>query len=190
MLNGLKSAWRFKDLPMSISATEPNASSSCFVIRPAARQMSSLIIFMKGKVDSRMASKVSLIEFRSNSDRDKAFKILEKKTPTDTTGTTLVCKRARTMNQKNRNDKLLQAEDMIKKSCNNGDIIKIEWKERQVTCNKVPAFTQDRDSPAGSFSLLLVACISNKPGGSINLPSSLFRAKHVTMLPPFWEMSG
>ena len=105
----------------------------------------------KGKRDSRELTKVTLINFRSNSDREKAFLLLKDKSVKDSSGSALSCKRARTMQQKNRSDVLFKAEELINKSCSQGERIKIDFKNRCVTCNSQIAFEQDRESIRGNF---------------------------------------
>ena len=105
----------------------------------------------KGKKESRELTKVTLVNFRSNADREKAFNVLKDKTLKDTSGCSLSCKRARTAQQKNRNDILFKAEELVKKSCKKNEKIKIDFKNRYVTCNSQMACEQDRESVRGNF---------------------------------------
>ena len=77
----------------------------------------------KGKRDARVPTHMTLIEFQSNSDREKALVLLEGKNMTDSSGAVLVSKRAQTEIQRDRNIKLQKAEEMINKETN--EIVKI-----------------------------------------------------------------
>ena len=105
----------------------------------------------KGKRDERIPTKVSLIEFRSNGDREKALKKLEDRDLKDSTGSKLTAKRARTNLQKQRNDLLIKAESLIKVKHRQLDEVKINWRESQVVVKNVPAFCQDKEGSSGSF---------------------------------------
>ena len=81
-------------------------------------------------------TKVTLVNFRSNADREKAFNVLKDKTLKDTSGCSLSCKRARTAQQKNRNDILFKAEELVKKSCKKNEKVKLDFKKRCVLCDE------------------------------------------------------
>ena len=105
----------------------------------------------KGKRDERVPTKVSLIEFGSNADRETVFKIFQGLELTDNSGAKVVCKRAKTALQKQRNDNLIKAEGLIKAKALSGATVKIEWEKREVNCNGETAFSQCRDSASGEF---------------------------------------
>ena len=105
----------------------------------------------KGKRDERVPTKVSLIEFGSNADREAVFKILQGLDLKDNSGAKVTCKRAKTVLQKQRNDSLVKAEGLIKSKAESGATVKIEWEKREVSCNGVTAFSQFRESASGNF---------------------------------------
>ena len=70
---------------------------------------------------------------------------------TDNSGAKVVCKRAKTALQKQRNDNLIKAEGLIKAKALSGAVVKIEWEKREVSCNGETAFSQCRDSASGEF---------------------------------------
>ena len=106
----------------------------------------------KGKAGERTPTKVSLVEFRSNTDREKAFNLVKDLEFKDDSGSKLACKRARTNLQKTRNDALVEAEGFLKKKVDVPGDIKIDWKNRQVvTKDDVPAFVQQRGESSGSY---------------------------------------
>ena len=92
-----------------------------------------------------MPTGVTLVEYKTNQDREKAFVLLSGKTMKDSAGSSIVCKRGKTQMQRDRNSKLQKAEEEIKKQCTHGETVKIDWKERSVTCQDVAAYTQDKD---------------------------------------------
>ena len=100
---------------------------------------------------------MTLLEFQSNVEREKAFALMQGKTITDSTGASLTCKRAKTSEQRDRNTKLQKAEQEIKKQCSHGEEIKIEWSERRVTCKvrgasaSTPVFIQNKTDSSGEF---------------------------------------
>ena len=83
-------------------------------------------------------------------DREIAFKLLGNKDLKDATEAKIVCKRARTAQQKQRNDVLIKALEALK-THNVGSDVKINWQERRIDVNNSPAFVQSRDSSSGSF---------------------------------------
>ena len=103
----------------------------------------------KGKRNARVPTHMTLVEFQTNSDREKALVLLEGKAMTDSSGASLVSKRAQTATQRERNMKLQKAEEEIKKKTS--EAVKIEWNERQVLCKGVPAFIQNKDDSGGKF---------------------------------------
>ena len=105
----------------------------------------------KGKKGSREVTHVSLIEFRSNADREKAFEVLSSEVVKDEKDGSLMFKRARSSVQKQRNDFLVKACDLIKKKAPAGKEVKIDWKNRKVLCQGEDAFIQDRELSGGSF---------------------------------------
>ena len=105
----------------------------------------------KGSRDNREVTHVSLIEFRSNGEREKALDILAKISAEDSLKGKLAIKRARTALQKQRNDVLIKACDLIKEKTCPGQDVKIDWKNRKVTCQGNDGFIQMRDSTEGSF---------------------------------------
>ena len=105
----------------------------------------------KGKRDERTPTKVSIVEFRNRSDREVAFRLLSGKQLTDDTEAKVSCKRARTGLQKQRNDKLIKANDVLKQNCVSQDLVQIDWKERRVLVNATPAFVQGQETAEGSF---------------------------------------
>ena len=94
---------------------------------------------------------MSLIEFRNRSDREVALQLLAGKLFQDDTGAQLACKRARTNMQRQRNDKLVEANDALKLRCQMGEKIEINWKERRVLVSDTPAYVQSRDTVDGNF---------------------------------------
>jgi len=105
----------------------------------------------RGKFDARVPTKVTLIEFASNTDREKALVLLSGKTLHDSTGALLKCKCASTSSQRDRNTKIQNAEKEIQKMCVKGETVKIEWTSRRVLCNNVPAFVQHKEDSSGDF---------------------------------------
>ena len=67
----------------------------------------------RGKRDERVPTKVTLIEFCSNTDREYVFEALKSSSLKDAPGAMIVCKRARTAMQKQRNDSLIKAEGLV-----------------------------------------------------------------------------
>jgi len=105
----------------------------------------------RGKRDERVPTKVTLIEFCSNTDREFVFKALKSASLKDGTGATIVCKRARTSMQKQRNDSLIKAEGLVKAKIGPSCKAQINWQERHVAEGEEIFFTQDRDFPGGVF---------------------------------------
>ena len=105
----------------------------------------------RGKHNERIPTKVTLIEFQSNAEREKALTLLSGKNLNDSTGASLTCKRAKTSAQKERNTKLQNAEKEIQKHSATGDNVKIEWETRRVLCKNLPAFVQHKDDSSGDF---------------------------------------
>jgi hypothetical protein len=105
----------------------------------------------KGRAGERVPTKVSLIEFRSNSDREKAFNLLKDRDLKNADGSKLTCKRARTSFQKQRNDELITAEKLLKEKHESPSDVKINWQERSVDIKEVAAFLQNRNSTTGKF---------------------------------------
>ena len=105
----------------------------------------------RGKGDARVPTKVTVVEFKNNADREKALTLLTDKQLKDKTGASIVCKRAKTASQRDRNFKLQKAEEEVKKLCKSSQTVKIEWKDRQILCNGVPAFIQNKDDSSGIF---------------------------------------
>ena len=69
----------------------------------------------------------------------------------DDTAAEIICKRARTNLQKQRNDKLIKASEALKQQCIHGEKVEIDWKERRVLVSDLPAYVQARDTVEGSF---------------------------------------
>ena len=105
----------------------------------------------KGKAGERSVTKVSLLEFRSNAEREKAFALVKGLNLQDNSGAKLACKRARTNLQRQRNDGLIAAEGNLKKQFGEPGEVKIDWEHRQVKCKGEPAFIQDRVGLTGSY---------------------------------------
>ena len=80
----------------------------------------------KGLKDARVPTKVSLIEFRSNNDREVAIRMLLNSHEKDLTGANIDFKRARTALQRQRNDNLVKAEALMKKAAKDTDQVKIK----------------------------------------------------------------
>ena len=92
------------------------------------------------------------MEFASNNEREKAFALLKDgPKPKDGKGAELTIKRARTSQQRDRNDRLFKAKDLITKSCKYGEEVKIDFEHRQILCKNVPAFIQNKDDAGGNF---------------------------------------
>ena len=96
-------------------------------------------------------TKVSLIEFRSNNDREVAIRMLLNSHEKDLIGANIDFKRARTALQRQRNDNLVKAEALVKKAAKDTDQVKIKWQERQVECNANPAYIQNKEGNSGRF---------------------------------------
>ena len=80
------------------------------------------------------------------------FKALKDAQLKDATGAKIVCKRARTTLQKNRNDNLIKAEGLIKtRAGSTGNLIKIVWENRQIVSGEEVLFSQSRDTTSGTF---------------------------------------
>ena len=106
----------------------------------------------RGKPDQRVVTKVTLVEFASNADREFVFKALKDTQLKDGTGAKIVYKRARTTLQKNRNDNLIKAEGLIKTRVgSSGKLVKIDWENRQVVLAEEVLFSQSRDSISENF---------------------------------------
>ena len=105
----------------------------------------------KGPKNNREMIHVSLLEFRSNGEREKAFDYLAKISAKDAKEGKLTVKRARSSLQKQRNDMLVKAHDLIKGEADPGHEVKLDWKSRKVTCQGSDAFIQYRTSNQGIF---------------------------------------
>ena len=105
----------------------------------------------RGKRDERTPTKVSILEFRNRNDREVALQLLSPKQLQDDVGSKLVCKRARTGLQRQRNDKLVKASDALKQRCTSGEKVEIDWKERRVLVAAAAAYVQARETTEGSF---------------------------------------
>ena len=106
----------------------------------------------RGKPDQRVVTKVTLVEFASNADREFVFKALKDAQLKDGTGAKIVCKRARTTLQKNRNDNLIKAEGLIKtRAGSSANLVKIDWENRQIVLGEEVLFSQSRDTTSGTF---------------------------------------
>jgi len=70
---------------------------------------------------------------------------------THNSGAKVICKRAKTALQKQRNDNLIKAEGLIQAKAPSGAVVKIEWEKREVSCNGETVFSQCRDSASGEF---------------------------------------
>ena len=81
----------------------------------------------KGKRDERMSTKVSVMEFASNSGREAVFKVLQKVDMKDNSGATFVCKRVKTGMQKQRNGILIKAEGKVNSAPSSDAVIKLDW---------------------------------------------------------------
>ena len=91
------------------------------------------------------------MEFGSNSDREAVFKVMQKLDMKDNSGAAIVCKRAKTAMQKQRNDNLIKAEGQIKSAAASDAVIKLDWEKREIICNGQCVFSQFRESPSGEF---------------------------------------
>ena len=96
-----------------------------------------------------MPTKITLVEFSSNDQREKALKVLADQPIRDLTGALLRVKRALTAFQRERNISLIKAEDVLKKQ--GVSDAKIDWKERQISCKGVPLFVQGKSESGGRF---------------------------------------
>lgn len=105
----------------------------------------------KGRAGERVPTQVSLIEFRSNADREKAFNLLKDRDLKNGDGSKLTCKRARINFQKQRNDELIAAEKLLKEKHDSPADVKINWQERSVEVKEAPVFLQNRNSTTGKF---------------------------------------
>ena len=103
----------------------------------------------KDRADARVPTKISLVEFASNDQREKALKLLTGQIVRDSTGTPLKIKRALTAFQRERNTSLIKAEDILKKT--GIDDAQIDWKGRQITSKGMPAFVQGKSESGGRF---------------------------------------
>ena len=105
----------------------------------------------KGKAGERSVTKVSLVEFRCNADREKAFQLTKDLEFKDGSGAKLGCKRARTNLQKQRNDALVGAERALKEKLGASADVKIDWENRRVVSKGEPAFEQKRGEVSGVY---------------------------------------
>ena len=105
----------------------------------------------RGKAGERSVTKVSLVEFRCNADREKAFELTKGLDFKDGSGAKLGCKRARTNLQKQRNDALIGAEKALKEKLGIPGDVKIDWENRRVVSKGEPAFEQKRGEASGIY---------------------------------------
>ena len=77
--------------------------------------------------------------------------------------------------QRDRNGKLQKAEEEIKKQCTHGETVKIDWKERSVTCQDVAAYTQDIDESSENFLSAFTQLVVQKTWAEHDLSQSFLR---------------
>ena len=141
---------------MSIYCFKFDASTCAVYVSPAAYPGTCLPIrydhVHRGKRDERVPTKVSVMEFGSNSDREAVFKILQKLDMKDNSGAAIVCKRAKTAMQKQRNDNLIKAEGQIKSAAASGAVINLHWEKREITfiMIRLPPYSSASRHPANS----------------------------------------
>ena len=104
----------------------------------------------KDRAGERAPTKVSLIEFRSNTEREKAFNLWKDRDLKNDDGSKLTCKCARTNFQKQRNDELIAAEKLLKEKHDSPSDVKINWQDHSVEVKEAPVFFQNRNSGSQS----------------------------------------
>jgi len=104
---------------------------------------------LKGRPGERQPTGVTVCEFGNSAQREQVFNQLKDKILKDNQGGTIMCKRAQTTLQRDRNTKLHKACDEVKKR--NADA-KIDFMSRRVMLpGDVPVYAQDKDGLGGRF---------------------------------------
>ena len=104
-----------------------------------------------GPYTDRKITKAAYAEFASPDSRREALKCLSGKT-LSVGGKNITFKNARTKANGQRNFSLRKAEQVIKGSeRSNGKTVRIVWKDRSVTVDDTPVFTQGKSEIGGSF---------------------------------------
>ena len=106
---------------------------------------------MTGRAGARSPTSVTIVEFGSRHDRENALKALSAKVLKDSTGASLKVTPAKTMAQQERNGKLLFAKRLVGDAAGEGKNVAIDWGEREIKVDGVPAFRQDRQGSSGTF---------------------------------------
>ena len=107
---------------------------------------------MKGPHNKRVPTPNMTVLFATQTTRDNTLEQLKDTKPTTPDGNTLRLDRTKTQRQLDRNSALYEAKERLTKHpTTRNKNITIDWKERTVTVDNTPAFTQAKRDLTGTF---------------------------------------